>query len=542
MTMNRSKLALLGAALVLRSLGACAAEPADEKRTLSELRNTVVNLLQGLVEQGIIPREKAEQMVRDAQAKATAESAAQAAQDKAEAGAVRVPYVPQIVKDELRKQVAEDLSAQVTQNVVEQAKAESWGVPAALPEWVRRMNWSSDLRLRLESDMYASDNAANTYLNYQAINQAGGIGKAGVSALLNTTEDQQRLRFRLRMGFTSDLGDGWTMGARIASGDLVNPGSANQTLGSGFARDQLGVDLAYVQWTGKSESERQSVAVTGGRMVNPWLSTNLVWADDLRFDGVAASYRFGLTRDNASRHFLYATLGAFPVQQVVLGDSKMLYAGQLGADWTFDGESRLRFGASYYQYQNVTGRLNPFGSNIYDYTAPQYMQVGNTLFDIRNGTDPNANLFALAAQFHLVDVTGKFDWRVTSRYTLSLTGDYVKNVGYDAASVAQLVGSYVPARTAGLLAELGFGSRNMAAANAWRFFAGYRSLQRDAVIDAFTDQDMRLGGTDIKGYYLGADYGINSHVNARLRYLSGSQIDGPPLAIDVLLLDLTASF
>ena len=82
----------------------------------------------------------------------------------------------------------------------------------------------------------------------------------------------------------------------------------------------------------------------------------------------------------------------------------------------------------------------------------------------------------------------------------------------------------------------------MAAANAWRASIGYRYLQRDAVLDAFNDQDLRLGGTDIKGFFIGAEYVVNPHVNARLRYLSGSQIDGPPLAIDVLMLDLNASF
>ena len=84
--------------------GVAVAAQSPEERNLNELRNTVVNLLQTLVERGVVTREQAEQMVKTAQDKAAAEAAATATQEAAEAGAVRVPYVPEIVKDEIRKQ------------------------------------------------------------------------------------------------------------------------------------------------------------------------------------------------------------------------------------------------------------------------------------------------------------------------------------------------------------------------------------------------------------------------------------------------------
>ena len=45
---------------------------ADERQSMEELRNTVINLLQALVDQGVITREKAAQMVKSAQDKAAA--------------------------------------------------------------------------------------------------------------------------------------------------------------------------------------------------------------------------------------------------------------------------------------------------------------------------------------------------------------------------------------------------------------------------------------------------------------------------------------
>ena len=76
----------------------------------------------------------------------------------------------------------------------------------------------------------------------------------------------------------------------------------------------------------------------------------------------------------------------------------------------------------------------------------------------------------------------------------------------------------------------------------WQVTAGYRYLQRDAVVDAFTDSDFHLGGTDAKGYRIYAKYGLSKNVWLRANWLSATEIDGPPLSIDVLQFDLNAKF
>ena len=94
-----------------------------------------------------------------------------------------------------------------------------------------------------------------------------------------------------------------------------------------------------------------------------------------------------------TRDFAFLTLGAFPLQEVELSkDDKWLFGGQLGFDWKFAGGSRVRFGVAYYQYENIVGQRNALGSDLLDFTAPQFLQKGNTLFDIRNDVDPSTNL------------------------------------------------------------------------------------------------------------------------------------------------------
>jgi Putative porin len=525
--------------------GTAQASMSAEERNLTELRNTVVNLLKGLVDKGVLTREQAEQMVADAQAQATAESERLAQQDKAEEGAVRVPYVPQIVRDQIRDEVKQELASQVADEVVERAQNESWGVPGALPDWARRVRLFGDIRVRGQGDTYAEDNIPNYYRDVLTVNERGGIDRAGLAAFVNTTEDRQRLRARLRFGLEAELGYNFAMGMRLATGNFRDPVSTNQTLGNTGARYNVGVDLAWLRWNAQTRAARQSLAVSAGRIVNPFNSTDLVFDQDLTFEGVASNYRYSFSRDEPFRRHAYFTLGAFPLQEVELSSNdKWLLGGQLGVDWRFLGGQRLRWGAAYYSYQNITGVRNSLDDTRLDYTAPQFVQRGNTLFDIRNPSDPNSSqdLFALASEYELADMTLQYDIPVAQRYRVSLVGDYVRNLAFDVAEVSARVGRPVEERTDGYQAELSFGSANMAENHAWRIGLGYKYLERDAVLDAFTDSDFRLGGTDVQGYIFTADYAFSPRAMARLRYLSGSEIDDAPFGVDVLQLDFNTSF
>jgi putative porin len=517
----------------------------DEQQRLTELRLTVENLLQALVDKGVISRDQAEGMVANAQSKAEKDAAADAAarqqQASAEAGAVRVPYVPQIVRDEIRKEVLAELGPQVTNQVITEATSTD-ALARALPDWVRRMRWSGDLRVRGQGDTFAEDNYPG-YFDILTVNDKGGFDKAGTAALINTSEDRQRLRVRARLGFDVELGYGWSAGTRLTTGNLRDAVSTNQTLGSYGGRYTVGFDQAWLRWTGQSDTARQTLAITSGRMLNPFQSTDLVWDQDLTFEGISANYRYSISRDDLYARNWFFTAGAFPLQEVELSDQdKWLFAGQTGLDWRTAGGHRIRFAAAYYDYQNITGVLNDPNSTLLDYTAPVFLQRGNTLWDIRNDNDNTTNLMALAGEYRLANLTAVFDWRISQAYRLSITADAVENIGYDAEDVRLRTGIDADARTRGYIGEIAFGSARFNERNAWRAGIQYRYLERDAVLDAFADSDFRLGGTDVKGYVIDLSYSFSPKVFTRLRYLSGNEIDGPPLGIDVLQLDMNATF
>jgi hypothetical protein len=529
----------VGAAL---AAGAAPAWAAGEQESLETLRNTVANLLQALVDQGLLSRDKAQQLVKQAQDKAAATVAGQAV----EPGAVRVPYVPEIVKDQISREVAAKVEAQAVDDVVRRAKSEGWGVPGALPDWLGRVRVYGDVTVRGQADLYARDNVPGAILDFQAINQAGGIGKLGLyNAFLNVTEDRQRLRLRARFGADATLAPEVTAGIRLSSGSLVDPSSPSQTLGTTSARYTVGIDQAFLRWEPRSASDFRYLTTIGGRIPNPWFApTELVYARDLTLEGAAFTGRLRLGGGGRDQSHVFLTVAGLPVQDVPLSSpaSKWLLGAQLGTMAAFGDEQRLRLAVGYYNFVHVSGVKNAPDSTLYNYTAPQFVRHGNTMFDISSSTtDPTVNLFALAARFRLVDIAARYELPV-GRYVASVTGEAVKNIGDTAADLLQRTGVALPVRNRGYIGEFGFGDASVARWGQWRAALGYRYVQSDAVLDSWTDADFNGGGTNTKGYYVSAELGLTTDVWARLRYLSADEIDGTRYGYDVIQLDFSTRF
>jgi hypothetical protein len=529
--------------------GLPAAETQTEQQSLEELRNTVVNLLQALVEKGLLTREQAQVLVKQAQDKAAADAAQTAQATKEEENAVRVPYVPQIIKDEISKQVAEEVKPQVVDSVVAEAKVEKWGVPAALPEWLSRVKPFGDVTVRGQADMYAKDNTPNAILDYNGINAAGGIGKDAFP-FLNTTENQDRFRLRARLGLDAELSPNFTSEIRLSSGSLTDPSSESQTEGTYGERYSIALDRAYIRFNSSPPGELSFVTAEGGRFENPWFSpTELVYARDLQFEGVAAALRWGFGGGGADRSQVFANLGAIPMLEVPteISENKWLLGAQLGVGlrWA-DGEQHLRFAGGYYDFLHVTGVLNTPDSTLTNATAPAFIRFGNTVFDIANSTIPDSgvNLFALAAHFRLIDLAATYELAFP-RYSLAVTAEAVRNIGYNLADIEALAQPAQPITSPqdhGYVADISFGDPTVLERWAWRARIGYRYVQSDAVIDAWTDADFHEGGTNAVGYYLWGDLGLAHNVWVRLRYLSANEITGPRYGVDILQLDLNTRF
>lgn len=540
----------------------CAPASAAPGRNLEELEHTILNLVDALVEQGVLSREKADAIKAKAASEAKAarepgagdETRAAAApvpapEPEPDPDVIRVPYVPEFVKEEIRAQVRSELRADVVEDVLRQARTERWGVPDALPEWISRFRFHGDVRLRLQQDLFSEDNAPLTVPDFNAINEAGGITRAGADAFLNTTEDRSRLRVRGRFGVDVAITEQLDAGFRVTTGNQRDPVSTNQTLGNTGRRFDVSLDRLFLRYDGLDADGYRWLTLQGGRIGNPFFSTDLVYDDDLGFEGAAITLRrslagggslFALT-DRSST--LFFTAGAFPLQEVELSsEDKWLFGGQIGHEFEFENQSRTKLALAYYRYRNVAGRRNEPFSTLRDFTAPQFLQKGNTLFDIRNDADPGTNLFALASDFEILNLTGQVTLTHLAPIQVTLTGDVAKNFGFDEQEVLARTGVRVPERSLGYSVKLEAGWPRVEQRGTWSVFLGYRYLQRDAVLDAFTDSDFHLGGTDTEGWLIGGRYALTRNAVLRARWMSSNEIDGPPLGIDILQVDLNARF
>ena len=202
-------------ALIGLVLAVAAATPsfADEADELRRLRDTTINLVNALVEQGVLTRAKADEIIAQANQAAikgapgagtgAAAGAAGAAAVASPPGEIRVPYVPDTVKQEI--------SDQVKQDVLAQAKTERWGDPNAFPEWLRHFFWYGDIRIRGQANRFPNDNPPNASV---PILQQFGVNTN------NATDPVNLLFVRARFGFTATVGNTMTVGLGLASGGV----------------------------------------------------------------------------------------------------------------------------------------------------------------------------------------------------------------------------------------------------------------------------------------------------------------------------------
>ena len=531
---------------------------ADERESLESLRQTTLSLIDALVEQGVLSRAKADALVQAAKDRAAASAAAApGAPVRSDApGTIRVPYVPQTVRDQIRNEIK--------QEVLTQARNERWGVPNALPEWADRIKIDGDIRLRYQSERLADANADPVL--FVAGGLVGLTRAADLTRFSDTLEptgttrdDRSSWRVRGRLGVTARVSDMVSGGIRLATGNTTNRVSTNQSLGQNFNKYQFLVDRLYVR-----VDPVEWLSVSGGRMPNPWFSTDLVWDEDLNFEGVAVAAKW----PNAAQLSFapFATVGSFPLKEEShTASGRWLHGVQVGASWSASPRTRLKFGVAQYVYTNIAGQddndyvLNEGAGPSYgQYSYPETLrQRGNTLFrtnsqaqfDSGDGDYFTQTNWGLASKFRPLAITAAAEFSHFSAGRLMLSADYVKNLAFDRNEIAARTGwNLSDGEDHGYQVKLAFGAPEVRQAGEWQASLAYRYLGSDAVLDAFTDSDFGLGGTNTKGYVLGFTYGLDRNATIGVKWLSSDSIDSPTFfendrfSVDTLQVDLNVRF
>lgn len=558
-------------------MGIALASPvhAGERESLESLRETTRALIDALVEQGVLSRDKADALVRAAEAKAQASAAASPKPSVTADGkpVLRVPYVPDSVRAQIRDEIKDE--------VVAQARAERWGVPNA-PSWVNNIKIDGDFRLRYQHDSQSGDNTPPmTYFGAEVLNANGITRSPGFASYAvndgndflptaDTQSSRTRERVRMRLGLTAKVTDEVGVGVRLATGNATDRVSTNQTMGQNFNKYQLFVDRAFVRL-----DPAEWVSIQGGRIPNPWFSTEMTWSENLNFEGFAASFR----RPGATDGFEpFLTLGYFPLREATppSRNSRAMWGAQVGTALELDSRTRVKLGLAYYQYNNLEGRSDPDQSIItlsdgglgiaaglrygrYEYPTG-LRQRGNTLFETNPllpfSGNPIVPVWGLAYQFKPLVLTASAEFTHFNPFNILVAAEYANNTAFSSSDFHRradpaFYGNVNPGgRRDGYQLKFSVGDLDVRDARDWQVQLSYRHVGSDAVLDAFTDSDLGLGGTNLRGYTVGMNYGLYRNTFLGVRYMAAENLDTPlnsnfPTAsykVNTLQVDLNVRF
>jgi Putative porin len=614
------------------AVGAISAEP---KPTPSQ--NVTINLIHRLVERGVLSKADADELIKQAEEDASTAREMAAKQKRPQSAsendvasqyfaeptpiprstsrstaspstpselsppaegddAVTVSYVPEIVKEQLREEIR--------QEVMEQARSENWANPRTLPPWILRITPFMDLRLRYEGIFFpevifrngrqvqGNDNTGG-FPNFNAINTGAPFDTKGTSfpPELNVDQDRERARIRARFGAQMDLEDGFTMGLRIATGETNTPTSTNQSFGvanaaqgGNFSKYAIWLDRAFVKYELWGETSRDFVAEVG-RFDNPFFTVSeLMWDEDLGWDGLALKGKYRIPLDSPISVTPFATAGIFPVFNTELNfsstrpdkfssEDKFLWGGQLGASLRLGKDFSAKIAGAFYDFYNIEGKLSDpcvvFSSSDQcntDDSRPSFAQKGNTYFMLRNiiptldnvfGTTKQFQYFGLATPFRVVDVSSSLDYAHFDPIHMTLFGQWIENVAFDWDDInavainnrivkgRNLTGTSIgrfDGGNVGWIAGLKVGHPALEKRWDWAVGVNYRYLESDATVDAFNDSDFGLGGTNLKGYTVFGAVALSPRIGLALRWMSADEIGGPPFRNDTVQFDFNAKF
>lgn len=394
---------------------------------------------------------------------------------------------------EIKQEVAEE-SVRMAKSRAEEVKDTAKGMKGGA--WLDKVKWSGDLRLRHE-----------TQRREPAV-------------------DRNRERFRLRFGFVATPIDPLEVGVRLATGSSGDPTSTNQSFAATFDKKAIFVDQAYgkyTPWKGGS-GPLSTFSAIGGKMENPFVTIpeGVVWDGDVTPEGVAVQWKAVDSLPILSSFLptkLFINAGGFAISELS-GDhgDPGLFGGQLGADIELPWKMVFQPAFAYYNFTGVDGIAT---SNVT--AAP----AGNTTSGGRFVSD--YNIAALTGKLSLPEVFGQ---------PVNFLADYTHNEdNQDRSGLGDPNvdddGAYSAGVQVGKVTEK-FGS--------WQAFLFKKRVESDATFGAIADSDFGGGGTNHKGYILGASMGLNKWASIGLKYFRTDEIEGTQNRFDTFQADLQLKY
>ena len=309
---------------------------------------------------------------------------------------------------------------------------------------------------------------------------------------------KDRQRIRARLGAYTKVNAQTDAGIRVASGNSDDRRSTNQDLDDVFAKKDVWLDLAYIDF---HPAAVPGLNLIGGKMSQPWESMgDVIWDGDINPEGAAVTYATDL---GAAQ--LFGSAGVYTLKNNVDMNGNQfrhdlgLYSGQAGVQFAPTEAVKVILGGSVYAFRND--------------------KVGAPLLAVNGNTTTE---FELYEAFGQVDIGGL-------PLPLSLYGQWVQNADANGPQGDQDTAWLVGIATKVLGVGLDY---------------NYRDVERNAVVGAFTDSDFGNGLTGAHGHKFKAKYEIDKNFAVSATYFRANSDTANPLRnnvdVNTLQIDLEA--
>ena len=284
----------------------------------------------------------------------------------------------------------------------------------------------------------------------------------------------------------------------------------------------------------------------------------------------------------------------FPQNEVTKQNARerWLFSGQVEVGAELGDSASVRITAAYHDFKNLRANLSEpcflyrlqseFRGGVICSTDNQratFLRKGNTVSPIRdvvldvptptvNETRVSPQYVGLVFGYRVLNLNGQLRYNFDDELSVTVNGDYVRNLAFKRGNLcrytAAVSAAYPPLNNVGAdgdgnvcsqtnpstfvggnqgyMGTLAVGHDALFKKGAWQAKLGYRYLESDAVLDAFTDSDFHLGGTNAKGYTIGAKASLFDGMTVGARWMSANEISGEPFRIDVLQADIEVKF
>jgi hypothetical protein len=358
-------------------------------------------------------------------------------------------------------------------------------------------------------------------------------------ALPDNSFQNQSNRFRLLIGGNFKLTDGLSAGVELSTQSAAN--QRYTTLSDGGMDYALRLSKAFIGWNPSKE-----FSVTAGRQSIPFYSTEMVWDNDVRLDGVTEKIDLGALLGLGDGLHLHLISGQF-----VGGDNLSFNANadQNRDAWLF--QSQLKAVADLGGAKLTIAPGFQWSSSKQSSALTSDTQGLGNLNGYADGTNANlppalANVNSISSQGYLNDLRVilapgdiSFDLAGTKAKFL---WDFAYNFGAGTTGTTNRLTQNISATQDRMAWLLGIQVGENKNKGDFSVFGNYREIGAGALNTFYSDSDFALGQCgNQRGFKVGAKYSLTKNATLTAAYTASSNIDADVQAPVVTQSNLNSS-